>query len=403
MKEIKLGLDKNKKYVIACSFGPDSMALLSSAIQDKLNIVVAHVNYHKREVSNDEQKALTKYCDEHKIKIYVLDLLNEKSKGNFQEWAREKRYSFFADVLKKENADCVLVAHQQDDVIETYLMQKKRGNFAQFAGISKENELFGVKVLRPLLDYSKAFLQSYDEEKNVPYSIDESNLTDHYTRNIFRHHIVQKLTEQEREKILLEIMAINKNKIKEKNNYTKEEFLFADYGEIITTLNKIMNKCDEHRDLSRAFIEEIKKAFKHKSTHRVQITKSFFIELDYGDVYFVNQSKLKAYKLTFENKFKNDFIELDFSKGTEDRNINLTNTKLIIKNCNKNDEIIIKNYSAKIRRLFIDWKMPLFLREIWPGIYNEKEQLLYVPRYKKTFVDKHSSKFIIDTKYFQEF
>ena len=129
MKEIKLNLDKSNKYVVACSFGPDSMALLDAAIKEKLDIVVAHVNYRKREEALFEQQALEKYCQDRNIKIYVLDLLGEKHTGNFQEWAREKRYQFFSEVVLKEDAYAVLVAHQEDDLIETYLMQKTRGNF----------------------------------------------------------------------------------------------------------------------------------------------------------------------------------------------------------------------------------------------------------------------------------
>ena len=91
MERIKLSLDKNKKYVVACSFGPDSMALLDLALKEKLNIVVAHVNYRKREASQAEQDNLQAFCNLHKIKLYVLDLINEKPIGNFQDWARKKK------------------------------------------------------------------------------------------------------------------------------------------------------------------------------------------------------------------------------------------------------------------------------------------------------------------------
>ena len=147
MEQIRLNLDKSKKYVIACSFGPDSMALLDAAIKEKLNIVVAHVNYRKRDASQFEQDSLMTYCEDRNIKICVLDLKGVKSKGNFQEWAREKRYEFFKEALQKEDADAVLVAHQEDDLIETYLMQKKRGNFAKNPGISGEIELKGIKII----------------------------------------------------------------------------------------------------------------------------------------------------------------------------------------------------------------------------------------------------------------
>lgn len=403
MKKINLNLGKNKKYVIACSYGPDSMALLDAAVKEKLDIVVAHVNYRKRKVAIDEQNNLTEYCKKRNIQIFVLDLLGVKHEGNFQEWARETRYKFFKETLEKVGADCVLVAHQEDDVLETYLMQKKRGNYVKFAGISGENELFGVKIVRPLLGYSKQFLQDYDDENNVPYSIDESNLTDHYTRNIFRHHIVQKLLPDERIELLNEISEINSRKIVVKDTYTKEEFLKASYEEIIVLLNQYMDQINEHRDISHKFVDEIKKGFSSKNTLRIEITKSFFIECDYGDVYFVNKRKIHCYNESFTNKLKNAFLDIDFSNGTEDRNVDMKNMQLFVKNCDKNDKIIIRDYSSKIRRLFIDWKMPLFLREIWPGIYDEKGALIYVPRYKKNFEDKHTSKFVINTKYFEEF
>ena len=91
MDRLNLSLDKNKKYVIACSFGPDSMALLDAALKEGLDIVVAHVNYRKREASQQEQNNLIKFCDKHNVPLYVLDLKNQKASGNFQTWARKKR------------------------------------------------------------------------------------------------------------------------------------------------------------------------------------------------------------------------------------------------------------------------------------------------------------------------
>ena len=403
MKKITLNLQKNQKYVIACSFGPDSMALLDAAIKENYDIVVAHVNYHKRKVSDEEQNRLEKFCVDKKIPFFVLDLKNVKSTGNFQEWAREKRYSFFAEILKSENANSVLVAHQQDDLIETYLMQKKRGNYTKYAGISVENEIFGVKIYRPLLQYSKNYLQEYDDENNVPYSIDESNLTDHYTRNKIRHHVVEKLSTEDRKKLIEEINQANQTKTKLKFVNNVDEFKKLTYEEIVVLLNHFMDKVDEHKDISKGFVENLKKSITNKSTLRIVITKSFFVEIDYGEIYFINAKKIHEYSYKFLDSFKNKFLDIDFSNGTNDRNIDLKNKNIVVKNCNKNDKLIINNYYSKIRRLFIDWKMPLFLREIWPGIYDEKGRLIYTPRYKKEFVDKHTSKFVINTKYFEEF
>ena len=403
MEQIRLNLDKTKKYVVACSFGPDSMALLDAALKENFNIVVAHVNYRKRDVSQFEQDSLTKYCNDHGIKIYVLDLKGVKSEGNFQEWAREKRYEFFKEVAKKEDAAAALVAHQEDDLIETYLMQKNRGNFVKNPGISREIEIKGVKILRPLLSYSKAFLLEYDKENDVPFSIDESNLKDDYSRNKIRHSVVEKMSQEEREKVLNEIKTAKTTQFVFKDKFTKDEFLSLSYEEILFNLDYLMQKTNSHRDISRKFVEEIIKAFSSNVNHEVPITDKILLELDYDEVVFVNSAKLKKYKFEFERFFKNDFIDLDFSEGAEDRGIEAKTEKLIIKNCDLNDKLIIKNYSSSINRLFIDWKMPHYLRKIWPGIYDEKGNLLYVPRYRKNFKDEHKSKFKINTEFFTTF
>ena len=403
MEQIKLSLDKNLKYVVACSFGPDSMALLDLAIKEGLNLVVAHVNYRKRKASQMEQENLQKFCLDREISIYVLDLLHEKSSGNFQEWARNRRYEFFKEIVEKEDADAVLVAHQEDDLIETYLMQKKRGNLVKNYGISRENEIFGVKIIRPLLGYSKSDLLKYDIENNVPYSIDESNLTDHYTRNKIRHSVVEKMSEEERFDTLEEIKKANSETIQPKTKFSKNEFVSLNYESIVKTLDHFMSLVNEHRDLSEKFVGEIKKAFETKTNQRYEITKSLWLELDYDEVYLVNASRIHSYSFEVCGVGKNDFIDVDFSNGAEDRGIQNLPPKFIVKNCGKNDEIIIRDYSSEIRRLFIDWKMPLFLREIWPGIYDEKGKLIYVPRYRKNFKDEHKSKFKINTDYFLEF
>ena len=403
MKTLKLSIDKNKKYVVACSFGPDSMALLFAAIQENLNIVVAHVNYRKREASVFEQKSLMEYCESNGIKCYVLDLLKAKPTGNFQDWARRQRYEFFKKVCDEVSANAVLVAHQEDDVIETYLMQKNKKIFVKNPGISRENIIFGVKIIRPLLAYSKKYLKAFDDENGIPYSVDESNLTDHYERNRIRHSVVEKLSEEERKRILEEIRESQSNVSVEQNSFTKDEFLGLSYEQIIVFLDGFMTKVNEHRDLSKKFVDEIKKAFMAKTNHFVDITASVRLELDYGEVCVVNLQKLKSYYFAFAKTLDNELFAVDFSSGLSDRGVKEKYESYIIRNCSKTDELIIRNYSKKCGRLFIDWKMPLFLREVWPGIFSKDGKLLYVPRYRKTFTDEHSSKLVFKTEYFTQF
>ena len=395
-KELKLNLDKNKKYVVACSFGPDSMALLFATLKNNLKIVVAHVNYHKRNASNFEQASLTKFCEENNVEIEVLDTANLKVTGNFQEWAREVRYKFFKNLVEKYGAEGVLVAHQEDDVIETYLMQKNRKNLVKYWGIREENEILGVKVIRPLLGYTKQELLEYDIENKIPYSIDESNLTDHYSRNKVRHSIVEKLTKQERKNIISEIKNKQKNNKKFVPKISYKNFAKMSYEEVVRFIDFYMSKHCEHRDLSFKFIEEIQKSFATNANISFKITEHVVLSKIYDEVEIGENEDFYVYELVVDRKVKNEFIEIDFSMGAEDRGIKDEDFPLIVRNVNPKDKIKVKDYFVEVRRQFINWKMPAHLRKMWPGVYNKNNELIYVPRYRKEFVDNHKSIFKID-------
>ena len=392
------GLDKNKKYIVACSFGPDSMALLNMLIVEGYDVVVAHVNYHKRDASNFEEESLRKYCKDYNVQIEVFDTSGLICDKNFQEWAREVRYSFFKKVLDKFNAEAVLVAHHQDDLIETYLMQKQRGGFVKNPGIAEKTTIFDVEIIRPLLSYSKADLLKYDKENNVPFSIDCSNLTDAYNRNKIRHNIVDKMSKDERNKTLSDIETIRKQEIEFKTVWPINDFLNLSDYQMTMVVSNFVETNSKHIDISSKFIQEIRQVLSSdKSIIEIKLSNKLFLMKDYGEVRFVDKEKIITYRyeLNKGNHINDNLFEIDFSKGQEDRNIYDTDYPLVIKPVDKDDFVRIKDYECKVRRLFIDWKLPHHLRDSWPGIYNKDGKLIYVPRYRKDFVDNHTSKFVI--------
>ena len=390
-----LNLSKENKYVLACSFGPDSMALFDMLLKENFKFVVAHVNYHKRDASNFEEESLRKYCAKNNIEIEVLDTTDLKYDKNFQEWAREIRYEFFKNVAKKHNASAVLVAHQQDDLIETYLMQKNRGGVVKYSGIAVETSIFGVDIIRPLLGYSKQELLDYDKKNNVPYSIDISNLSNDYTRNKIRHEIVEKLSKKEREQLLDEIASKNNKEIKLSDCWKLTEFLKLDNKTIIESISSYLNAHNCHKDLSSSFINETLSAFKSKKNHvAIKLIGHICLVKDYDIVYLDDGNHVTyCYSLEKGEKINDDLFEIDLVSG--DRNIVDKDYPLAIKPVDKNDVIDVKDYSCEARRLFIDWKLPHYLRKSWPGIYNKEGKLIYIPRYRENFVDKHKSKFVI--------
>ena len=112
-----LNLEKNKHYLLACSFGPDSMALFDMLLKEGYKFTVAHVNYHLRKESNEEEALLRDFCFNHNIGIYVKDVDENLGESNLEKKCRDIRYNFFIDVIKNNGFDALLIAHQEDDLI----------------------------------------------------------------------------------------------------------------------------------------------------------------------------------------------------------------------------------------------------------------------------------------------
>ena len=66
-----IDLYRQKRYLLACSYGPDSMALFDMLLKGKYNFSVAHVNYNLRPESKEETKSLKAFCKANNIDVYI--------------------------------------------------------------------------------------------------------------------------------------------------------------------------------------------------------------------------------------------------------------------------------------------------------------------------------------------
>ena len=130
-------LDRNKLYILAVSGGPDSMFLLDKMRLEKFNLVVAHVNYKKRESSDYDEKLVKNYCQKHSLpyEVYQLQGSEYNSIKNFQDKARRIRYDFCQELAQKYQTKYIVVAHHFDDHLETYLLQKQRKSLVEYWGL----------------------------------------------------------------------------------------------------------------------------------------------------------------------------------------------------------------------------------------------------------------------------
>ena len=398
-----LSLDKNQKYLLACSHGPDSMALFYMLKEEGYKFAVAHVNYHLREESNLEQEQLEAYCAKNNVQLYVKDVDEILGNNNLEEKCRVIRYTFFKDLVNQYGFDAVLIAHNQDDLIETYLMQKRRQNLVQFFGIKEKPIIFDVKIIRPLLSYSKQELLMFCDLNKVEYSIDKTNLENTFLRNQIRHQIVERMNKFDRKKILREIddenlrlnvindkiSRINSNKCEDYNRLTDDEFLYA--------IVKRGRELKPDFTMSRNQGLEIRKIFQSDKANVSVNVSDLTLVKSYDSFQFVNQNKEVnfSYKIDSPCVLDTEYYYLDFTGDTSNRNVGKEDYPLTIRNAQPNDVYLIKGYEKQLRRLFIDWKVPVPLRKRWPVIINKNGTVIYVPRYQKDFKKENNCNFYV--------
>lgn len=398
-----LNLDKNQKYLLACSHGPDSMALFFMLKEEGYNFAVGHVNYHLREESDEEQKELEAYCAKNNIELYVKEVTESLGENNLEEQCRIIRYTFFKELVNKYHFYAVLIAHNQDDVIETYLMQKTRQNLVEFFGIKENPIIFDTKIIRPVLGFTKQELLMFCDINKVEYSIDKTNLQDVFLRNKIRHQVVEKMSKEERNKILEEMALENEKiaKIQEKISQIKtktiEEYNRLSDDEFLYAIVRLGRTLKPNFTMSRAQGLEIRKIFRSdKANISVDISGLKLVKsYDSFDLIEDEKEQNFSYEVKEPTVFDTEYFYLDFTGDTTNRNVTLNDYPLTIRNAKPEDTYLISGYAKQLRRLFIDWKVPLPLRKRWPVIVNKDGIIIYVPRYQKNFKKEDNCNFYV--------
>ena len=398
-----LNLEKNKHYLLACSFGPDSMALFDMLLKEGYKFSVAHVNYHLRKEANEEESKLRDFCFDHNIGIYVKDVDEGLGDSNLEKKCRDIRYNFFISVVKENHFDALLVAHQEDDLIETYIMQKRRKNLVNYFGIKEMSYFSDIEIIRPLLRYRKEELLMYCKMFNVPYAIDKTNLEDHFLRNQIRHSVVEKLSPIERKDILSEIDQANEKlsqifiTISKIQSNKVEEYLRLNDVEFLYALVALGRKLKPDFIVSKKQGEELRKVLLSEKPNIALNVDGlcFFKEYDVLGFREFDESLDYFYDLTEPGILDTPYFYLDFTVDSSNRNVKEDDYPITIRNAQKDDEYEISGYKKELRRLFIDWKMPESIRNRWPIIVNKDGVIVYVPRYQKDFVPEENCNFFV--------
>ena len=188
--------------LLAVSGGIDSICLVSLFLNSSAGrrFAVAHCNFHLRGEDSDSDEALVAaWCGRNGVRYHKADFDTEQYASShnvsIEMAARELRYDWFASLCRDNGYYGVAVAHNANDNAETLILNLLRGTGLRgITGMQTESvvpvtrdELSGVRLLRPMLSFSREQIEEYVAAKSLEYHDDRTNAETVYKRNRIRH------------------------------------------------------------------------------------------------------------------------------------------------------------------------------------------------------------------------
>lgn len=202
-----------QKLAVAVSGGVDSVCLLCWLADMGLHPIALHVNHGLRDVAAAEAQYVQDLCAARGIECHVFEWTGDKPTTGLEAAARGARYKMMTDFCRENNVDALLVAHQADDQIETFLMNLGRGSgLSGLAAMRPVTTRDGVKIVRPLLNVWRRELKQYCDDNSIKYCTDAMNSDAKYTRVRIRQnrHLMADALGISDERILLAINNLNR-------------------------------------------------------------------------------------------------------------------------------------------------------------------------------------------------
>ncbi len=194
-------LPRGSRVLCAVSGGADSMCLLHMLLSksEELGIEVAAAHYEhglRGEERLRDARFVEKFCRDKNILCVVshgnVAQYAEKNGLGTEEAARLLRYEFLERTADELDCGRIATAHNADDNAETVIFNLCRG--AGLAGLCGIPPVRG-RIVRPLLDMTRAEIERYLDSNGVPHVEDSTNALDDYSRNIIRHRVTPVMRE----------------------------------------------------------------------------------------------------------------------------------------------------------------------------------------------------------------
>ncbi len=191
-------VDPGDHVLVACSGGPDSIALLHvlSHLRTKARITLCcgSVDHGLRPEAAEEVKRVGAFANSLGVPFRAARIEVPREGASLQGRARELRYVALADMAQELQANRIAVGHTQEDQAESVLGRLLRG--AGVRGLAGIEARRADGVIRPLIDCSRAAVRAYAEAEALPFIDDPSNEDLSFERVRIRQHILPQLLQE---------------------------------------------------------------------------------------------------------------------------------------------------------------------------------------------------------------
>lgn len=186
-----------RTWRIAFSGGLDSTVLLHLLVhlaktQSLPALSAIHVHHGLQVAADAWPQHCQSVCDALGVPLQIVRV-KVKAGASLEQAAREARYAAFSDVILAD--DLLLTGQHRDDQAETLLFRLLRGAGVRgLSGMPTQRPLGQGKLVRPLLDITRAELEAYAQAHQLRWIEDPSNQDRQFSRNYLRHQVMPVLS-----------------------------------------------------------------------------------------------------------------------------------------------------------------------------------------------------------------
>lgn len=373
---------------VAFSGGPDSIFLTEGLIKLGYKPLLIYINYHDSPTVYIEEKIVKQYSQINKLKLIEHEV-NIPDNVNFEDEARKIRYKFFSDVIKIHPNKFILTAHHKNDDIETMILQINRNNIVDYYGLKEKNDIFGVTVIRPILNYTKLEIIEYLTKNNISFYDDPTNYEQERQRNILRANLKNiDYNHYKNLKISLnQKVKEEKDKIKNIANgkyISKKIYSTLSDNEKKRLLNFLLNYNLGYSNSN--LINICLMRLKSNKSFEENLKNNISLFQDKNNFFFGTTTDKRNYSYIIEKegyyKFKEFDIEIKLG------NFNIKDFPIFIETPKQKDIIETNIKQNNVIKFLKHHNVPNFLINIFPIIKNKDKKIIYVPFYEDIIENK---------------